>query len=478
MFCRRVLTMTLGGLVAAWLALLAIPALALSGADVANLINQRYRNTPSKCFVNSPVYECSGVLLRTAPRDGAGGNFWRLSADDAAAGYAELSYARQDLPRVDPPDTVGFVLADRPTAAGDGKPYALVCGCPPVQSPLPPCTPCPANASAAGVSLWNASAPASLAVQAIYYDVAAGGQLAQAVRYQKQYFDGTGQWVPILKASIGDGAATAFGFDERDQLDWGYAVAKQLEARYLDTRITCPGNLPGYDCSGVLIRNTGFGTAFHAWNPSPNSVSRNGVSFSYARVDMNMTLTTGGVGIIMRELSAPAQHPVIWRCAFPVNAVTAQRPDSCSTEGDARLCDALGITTAAQYLATWANGNGCGLAPSAAQFGVLVDLRKSFVDKHNEVILAAWPQDIPTQIPLESLFYTGAENLPGTEYVQQDYMAVTGRFMPIVSVTLSAAPGAIFTYDPGQQDGALLPGARFIAPGSRSTNLHWWNSEY
>lgn len=56
-------------------------------------------------------------------------------------------------------------------------------------------------------------------------------------------------------------------------------------------------------------------------------------------------------------------------------------------------------------------------------------------------------------------------------------MAVTGRFMPVISVTLSAAPGSIFVYNPADQDGAMLPGAVFIPPGSRSPDLNWWGDE-
>ncbi|MGC7405853.1 hypothetical protein ACPWR0_17830 [Pandoraea pneumonica] len=469
--------MTLAGFAAAWLALLSLPAHALTGAVIAGLVNQRFQNTQSKCFVDRPIYECSGVLLRTAPSDGAGDNFWRLSPEEIAAGAAKLTYIREDLPQGNPPDSVGFVLADKPTAVGDGKAYELTCGCPPAQGSLPPCTPCP-SPNTVGVSLWDQTAPGTLAVQAIYYDASRGGQLSQALRYQRQFFNATGRWAPILRALLNAPGGASFGFDERDQLDWGYAVAKQLEARYVDTRLDCPGNLPAYYCSGILIRNTGSGD-FHSWNPTTNSIGRNGVSFSFARIDMNMTLTTGGVGLIMRELSAPTQHPVVWRCSFPINAGTASRPDSCSTGGSHALCDARGITTAAQYRNSWPTlGNGCGLSPSAAQFSVLIDLRKTVAGGiHNEVILAAWPQNIPTQLPIETFFYSGAANLPGTQHNQQDYMAVTGRFMPVISVTLSAAPGSIFVYNPADQDGAMLPGAVFIPPGSRSPDLNWWGDE-
>ncbi|MGC7405852.1 hypothetical protein ACPWR0_17825 [Pandoraea pneumonica] len=144
----------------------------LGGADVAYLINQRYRATPSKCFVDKPVYECSGLLLRTVPTGSAGTSFWQLTNDEVTSGVARLSYARADLPPVHPPYPVGFVLADRPTAVGNGQPYELKCGCPPIGGGMPDCAPCPGDPIAVGVSAWDVAAPAKLAVQAVYYDVA------------------------------------------------------------------------------------------------------------------------------------------------------------------------------------------------------------------------------------------------------------------------------------------------------------------
>ncbi|VVD83618.1 hypothetical protein [Pandoraea anhela] len=435
----------------------------LNGADVAYLINQRYANTPAKCFVRSPVQECSGVLLRTAPAGAAGDRFWRISPAEIAAGRAELSYARADLSAVNPPASVGFVLADRPTAAGNNQGYQLVCGSLAQDQGL---APCPEGGNTVGVSPWDANSPASLAVQAIYYDAGRGGQLAQALNYQKQYYDSTRQWVPVLRAFLANAAAgVALGFDERDQLDWGYAVVRNLEARYADTRMTCDGGSAGYDCAGVLIRATGFGGTFRSWNPSPNSVLRDGVSFSYVRSDMS-SVVIGNAGVIMHELNYPSAYKLRWRCAFPQNAGTSARANSCNVGGEMRLCDALGITTAAQWRARYnSNSNiACGLGPSAAQFAVFADLRRQLFSGHNEIIIGAWPQNIPEQLPLQAFFYPGDAQRPGAQFIQQDYMSTTGRFMPIVRVRFSNPPGSIFTYSPDDQTGAMRPGALLAVP--------------
>ncbi|AKC71608.1 hypothetical protein MB84_22340 [Pandoraea oxalativorans] len=445
----------------------------LEGADVAFTVNRRYAQTPGKCFVSSPAFECSGVLLRPAPPGAITDAFWRIGADEIAAGHARLDYARQDLPAVNLSNPVGFVLADRPSAVGSGQPYTLVCGRAPLGQTLPPCT---GDPDGVGVSLWNVANPAALAVQAVYYDVAHGGQLSQALRYQKQYYDGTGQWVPILIATIGDGTATAFGFNERDQLNWGFTVARDLEARHADTRMTCPGNTAPYNCSGVLIRITGSGD-FKSWNPTELSMTRNGVSFSYARADMALKTThSGGPGIIMRELQAPTAHPLTWRCAFPTNGNTNARGDSCPTpNGDARLCDARGILTATQ----WKNSYGvdsavaCGLSPSASQFAVLQELRQTVNSEHNEVVIAAWPQNIPEQIPIEAWFYPTADAKPGAVHIQQDYMATTGHFMPVLAVTLTNPAGSIYVYRVDDQVGAMSPGSVLTVPGNGGPYPDW-----
>lgn len=459
--------MTFGAWGVLWLAFVSLPAHALSGTDVAYLVNQRYQATPDHCFADKSAYECSGVLMRTPP-SGTTGDFWRLSSAETASGTARLTYVRRDIATIRLDDSAGFILADRPTAVGNGQSYDLVCGCPPPGAVLPPCAACPGDPTGVGVSAWNAATPGALAVQAIFYDMGNGGQLAQALQYQKQYYDATRQWVPVLRVLFGANGATVFGFDVRDQLDEGYAVAQDLEARHADTAMTCPGNTPGYNCSGVLIRVSGYGATFHSWNPSPNSVSRNGVSFSYARADLKMTTVfSTGPGVIMRELQSPTAHPIDWRCSFPTNAGTSSRSDSCNTGSDRTLCDARGINTAADWKAKYgtSSNSACGLAPTVAQFGVLVDLRQTVNSGHNEIIIAAWPQNIPEQIPLEAFFYSEADDKSGAQFIQKDYMATTGRFMPIVRVQLNQPAGQIFTYDPADQVGAM-PGTVLAIPGN------------
>ncbi|WP_373947465.1 hypothetical protein [Pandoraea sputorum] len=407
----------------------AAEAAQMSGADTARLINMRYAKTVPRCFVASSTYECSGVLLRVPPPNGVGSTFWRQSPAETAAGYAEITYVRRDTPAARPPGSVGFVLADRPSAAGNEKPYSLMCGCPPYGQTLPTCAACARSPNAVGVSLWNVNTPAALDVEAIYYDVSAGGQLMQALRYQNDYFAATGQWVPILRASLTGGDGTAFGFDERDQLMWGFTVVRDLEARYADTRMVCPGNTPGYQCSGVLIRVTGSGPTFRSWNPSPAAVRDGAVSWSYVRRDMNMTATAGtGPGLLLHELQYPSAYTPQWRCAYAVNGSTSGTPGRCTRPG--------------------------ALPATAAGFQAFVTARQSIRGPHNEIILPAWPQNIPDDLPLQGIFYTVDTSRSGAQSIQQDYMGTTGHFMPVLSVRLTMAPGAIFRFVPAEQTGA------------------------
>ncbi|MFJ2994385.1 hypothetical protein [Pandoraea sp. NPDC087047] len=454
-------------LLALWLLLQAFPGWALPGADVAYQINQRYQQTPSECFVASPVQECSGVLMRAAPTPG--GDLFALSTEETAAGMARLDYVRRDIETTRLSDSVGFILAPRPEAVGNGKPYELLCGCPPPDASAPaPCNDCPGQPNTVGVSLWNPAAPQTIAVQAIFYDVNNGGQLATALEYQRQYFNSAGQWLPILRVAFGAQGTTAFGYDARDQLDIGYASADDINARYADTRSVCPGNRAAYFCDGVVIRVTGWGTTFHSWNPSPSSLNSNGVSFSYmradARVDRLVSEVRDDAGMIVREFSAPAEHPLQMRCIYAEDTGTGP-PDRCYRTYP-QFCNAMNITTVSAFISHYSRYSHCAFDVDPQSFQLSIDVRPYIPPgtpyPWNEAIIALWPPDIPEKLPIEAFFYVGNDP-SGVQYVQRDYMAMTGRFMPVVRVNLPPGNGPIFTYDPAVQS-VSLGGAAALPP--------------
>ncbi|KVU19921.1 hypothetical protein WK62_22075 [Burkholderia ubonensis] len=514
----------------AGLGLSATPASALTGADVAYLVNQRYQKASEKCAVDKPAWFCSGVLMRALP-GGSAQTFWQLDAVETALQSVQFAYVRRDLSTNALSSSAGYILADALSAVGQGKPYDVRCAYPfevqlgattgshgcdlaggATQNPpdLSSCSAqgvtdaaswvahfagesndvqrqCSLSAQVAAqfrasleaheqvsptfsdqpttvlVAAWDSSQPATIPIEALFYDVGNGGQLSQAQRYQKQYFDATGQWVPILRMAFVPASGATFGFDETDQLDSGFTVADRLNARFQDTA-PCPGDAAAYMCDGVIIRVTGYGTGFHSWNPSPTAIARNGVSFSYMRADANFTAVAyeGGAGLIMRELGAPTQTPIIARCIYPTDAATDARADKCgiSTNPLSSPCAEQGVTTVNEWRAIYNQAGwhqSCSLGVDAAAFNLSIAARGTLptpqtfnMEMWNELIIAPWPQDVPLQIPIEAVFYTKS-SLVGAQYIQQDYMQTTGRFLPIVGVNEMAPTGKPFTYRPDDQ---------------------------
>jgi hypothetical protein len=521
-------------IVVAWLVLAgcawSAPAAALTGTDVATLINRRYQSTAATCGVGKPAWYCSGVVIRGLP---ASDQFWTLTGDEQALQSVEFAYLRRDVDTDKLASSTGVIFADALTAIGWGKPYAVRCAYPVAVTPaagtpnygcnltgqsLPPNQDAQDDSSCVGVGVsnasqwetryrasgsdpntqcsfsaesatqfsqsleahnrvmppaapgangmlvaaWDPTRPAMLPVEAFFYDVNNGGQLTQAQRYQRAYFEATGQWVPILRAVLASGGASAFGYDERDQLDYGFKVANDLNKRYADTT-PCPNGLAAYMCNGVMMRVATASTAFHAWNPSPNSIKTNGVSFTYMRADARSDIAwLGGAGMIMRAFGAPAQTPLVLRCIYPTDGFTVNRADRCGihTSQLSRPCAEQGIYTLAAWQANFAKTGAeqaCSLGADTAAFDLSIEARGTLphpitrdVDKWNEPIVAPWPQDIPTQIPLEALFYSNGY-LNSAQFIQQDYMEQTGRFLPIVHVDMSVTNPGPFSYLPTDQ---------------------------
>lgn len=319
------------------------------------------------------------------------------------------------------------------------------------------------------VKNWDASAPVSLPVQALFYDTSQPGALKAAQWDQRDFFNATGLWLPVVRMNLNDESGKIFGFNLQDQLYVGYEVAARLNARYADTRAECPGGQPAYYCNGVLFRSTEATSAFHAWDPSPGSIRNNGVSFSYARqgVVINQLVFSRPFGFIFKESAAPTVHSATVRCAYPYDAATSGSPDPCTFRG---ACEALGINSVAAWMAQYAGNPGRGCAfegASAAQFQLSMDVRLEFPNRAdwNEIMLAAWPNGIPEQLPLEALFYqSGSSGLAKAQFIQTDYFQQTQRFLPILAMNLAALDGTIFTYNAADQ---LAPGAPSSRRGQR-----------
>ena len=67
---------------------------------------------------------------------------------------------------------------------------------------------------------------------------------------------------------------------------------------------------------------------------------------------------------------------------------------------------------------------------------------------YSELILATWPQNIPSELPIEAFYYLPG-GLPGAQHDQKDFFAKTGgKVVPIIKLALptSATGDATFTY--------------------------------
>ncbi len=305
---------------------------------------------------------------------------------------------------------------------------------------------------------WDADRPAQLPLQGLFYDVTQTSALLGAQKDQRDYFNATGDWLPILRMDLHQGPDKVFGFNQQDQLYIGYQVASKLNARYADTDVSCRGNTAAFYCNGVLIRATDVSTAFHSWNPSPQSVNGNGVSFTYVRADTRITKVYKPQGFIIRESAAPTGKPLTVRCLYPFDAGTAGSADICRTHGG--LCSELGITTKEAWVARYRTTptRSCAFDTDVDHFQLATTVRPDATDPlgWNELITAAWTEERPEQLPLEAItintpVHQTGDGVAGARYIQRDYFQVTGRFVPIVRVRLNATTEPIFSYDPQDQ---------------------------
>lgn len=414
-----------------WTVAATVPA--RDGLSTAQVLNARYLDSTVKCVGRLAPPNCSGVMARalaaTHPVP-----FWKHDAQESTQGYETFMFVRND--RAPPPlrGTHGYLFFDRLTAVALNQPWRLL-------------DRQPVGADQVLVHNWDESAPSRIGIQALYYHdlgkPAKATGLASAQRNQLAYFQATGTWLPIVRVDLDAAGGRVFGFDQREQLYNGYRIAERLNRRYADVAITCRHARAAYYCNGILIRAVQGVASFKSWNPSSNSVGRNGVSFSYIRADVGTQRLAGVEGLIYSELAAPATRPLILRCAYPANAGTRDIPDSCRAS-----CESKGITT----VATWHKDAGCAFSPSPAQFQLNIDVR-AHGGAWNEIIIAAWPQNIPQKLALEASFYVaGSGGLNGARYIQRDYYQQADKVVPVIQVSLGAGVVQPFVYQPLEQN--------------------------
>lgn len=416
------------------------PGQAQTGLEAARMLNSRFNSTPAQCVGRTPVFACSGVVLRGVVNN-PNQSFWvPAPVDSAALGFAFL---RKDRAAPSPAPTSGYVLFDRLSAVSAGKPYKATM-----------------SADKLLVSDWNAQLPAQLPIQGLFYSSRQAANLLQAQRNQRDYFKATGLWLPILRLQPDDPEGKVFGFAQEDQLVEGYRVAKRLNERYQDTTMHCRGNRGPFNCSGVFVRTVGLG-AFDFWNPSPQSIAIRHVSFSYLRRDASVSVVVSPQGYVTRELAAPAVHPFVLGCSYPVDAGTvgaqSGNGNACTFSG---VCSQLGITSVASWSSQYKGvlWKSCSIGTDATALTLVNDIRRQVpgVVGWNEMMFQVWPQNIGQKLPIQAVFYSttthyAGDGRPGSLTFQRQYFNKTQKQLPLLKLDLRFANGQVFSYDPNDQ---------------------------
>lgn len=426
-------------------------ALAQSGVEAARQLNARYNSTPTQCVGRTPTFYCSGVLLRAVP-DPTKGPAWTLT--DPGSSTVRFDAVRKDRAVEPLGATAGYVLFDRLTAVARNVPYQAS------QSP----------ASPAVVQVDAAFSPS--AVQGFFYDAAqldeallAGklpstGGLPQARASQLDYFNATGIWLPVLRLQRNEPKGRVFGFSQQDQVYDGYRTAQRLNARYNDTATVCRDGRAAYLCNGVLTRSVSAGN-FHFWNPSPDSIKIQHVSFTYIRRDSGVSVVVAQTGYATRELAAPARYAFKLGCAY---AADTQTWDATQTGQNACTylpqCSALGVNTVQTWRARFAGQiRSCAFGTDAASLALINDIRRdpNGISPWSEWMIQVWPQNLGSALPIEAIYHSTtfaypSAGLSDSQRLVRDFFEQTGRLLPLVKLDLGADKGQVFAYVPQDQN--------------------------
>lgn len=260
----------------------------------------------------------------------------------------------------------------------------------------------------------------------------------------------------------------------------GAAVAAALNTRYAQTSRNCFNSetAPSFLCSGIIIRGTTYGDNFNVWDPSPSSVSKGFVAFSYMRTDARFPAlySHSNNGYIVRPVAnaLPGQIKLQYTCFFPIDGATEWRADKgCgqhSLHGAiSRHCSQQGITTADQFVAHYMANT-----PVREQKQCSFDVRdsspyktavlfreavaampripKNGVNDENELVAGVWAKQAAANMPIEAFFYTNANGLVQAKKNQSSYFDKSaGKIVPIVKLTIGAGQAASFSFALGDQ---------------------------
>ncbi|MDE1165168.1 MAG: hypothetical protein PW845_07180 [Pseudomonas sp.] len=255
--------------------------------------------------------------------------------------------------------------------------------------------------------------------------------------------------------------------------DLGVDTAQAMQAQYNDTRSHCDG-AAAFKCSGIFLRTTKPSDKYHTWDPSPNAVQKGGVSFSYLRADAQIDRLAEGArsGFTLAPVDRrpSGTQPYKTLCAYPTDGDSWERDkNGCGNNAftpqvKENLCHRVGINNAQDWIAHYNNtpkpeytgwqGNpdyryatqcafdvrdekGAKAADNFHQALQVMQLMKDRPFPWNEIMIETWSKEHSGQLPIQSFFHiTGQQGLADARSVQQDWHKSTGKFVPVIEITL------------------------------------------
>ncbi|MBC3423034.1 HvnC protein [Pseudomonas sp. RW3S2] len=250
---------------------------------------------------------------------------------------------------------------------------------------------------------------------------------------------------------------------------------QKIDRWFRDSRIDCGSSQrPAFLCSGVLIRVTQSYQSFDPWEPSPRSISRQGVSASWLRQDSPIysTFKFRNGFILYPVMERPAGKAQIHvKCTFPRDAATDNRMPACSEYAGypaSKPCNEQGINTAEDWkrhydqmgktnrICGW--NVSAGITTSADRFYQSIRARSLLAkegqwNEWNELILEPWHNINSATLPLLAFFYQAGnmDALNKANHDQQRYYQKYGQYLPVVSLSYSTTRGLVAHYNPDEQ---------------------------
>ncbi|WP_196588932.1 halovibrin HvnA [Aliivibrio fischeri] len=281
----------------------------------------------------------------------------------------------------------------------------------------------------------------------------------------------------VLANDVSDDNGAASRSNSAITQQQGDSLVQALRNDYNDTSQDCNGS-PAFLCSGITFRGNEPGN-YHVWNPSPNAIDSDGVSFSYLRKDSKYSKLAYGYesGYIMYQIfGAPSEKiDLDYLCFFPIDAATNTRAQNgCGTYpgvSGSQSCDEQGIYTSSEWKTHYSNGNGShthqcsfNLRENAASdttqnfaegIKSMATIANESFGTQNELRLAVWPQNIGDILPIQAFFYIdgSSKGLSEAQIYQKDFYGETKIAIPVIKMTLpdNKNQDAQFTFNMNDQ---------------------------